>query len=238
MSGEHESLPVGALLHLAVATEHVDAGRRGVELQAEGKARAAALSKALEAPMVAGGEATWVLDIRNNGIAASPNPVTVTDVLPTGITYKGFTGTGWSCSASGQTVTCTLPQSIGVGGTTQLKIVTTVATTPGVEVTNNAAVSAEGVEVTLANNADDAVGSIQPIPTTTTTAPPTTTSTSTSTSLPPVSITISPTTTVVTTTTSGSLPKTGSDTWRLALVAMGLVGAGSLLLLWRRRLQG
>lgn len=199
-----------------------------------------ALTKSLEAPMVAGGEATWVLDIRNNGIAASPNPVTVTDVLPTGITYKSFTGTGWSCSASGQTVTCTLPQSIGVGGTTQLKIVTTVATTPGVEVTNNATVSAEGVEVTLANNSDDAVGSIQPIPTTTTTAAPTTTTTtSTSTTLPPVSISISPTTTVVTaTTTTGSLPQTGSDTWRLALVAMGLVGAGSLLLLWRRRLQG
>ena len=41
---------------------------------------------------------------------------TVTDVLPTGLTFVSGTGTGWSCSAAGQTVTCAnSAASIAVG---------------------------------------------------------------------------------------------------------------------------
>jgi uncharacterized repeat protein (TIGR01451 family) len=34
------------------------------------------------------------------------NAMVVTDALPAGLTYSSFTGTDWTCSASGQTVTC------------------------------------------------------------------------------------------------------------------------------------
>jgi hypothetical protein len=34
------------------------------------------------------------------------NAMVVTDTLPAGLTYSSFTGTDWTCSASGQTVTC------------------------------------------------------------------------------------------------------------------------------------
>jgi hypothetical protein len=50
--------------------------------------------------------------VTNNGAGATgdplgANPLTVTDTLNAALTYTGFTGSGWSCSATGQTVTCT-----------------------------------------------------------------------------------------------------------------------------------
>jgi uncharacterized repeat protein (TIGR01451 family) len=90
-----------------------------------------ALTKSLEGQLRNGDPATWLIEVTNNGIVASPNPVTVVDVLPTGLTYTGFTGTGWSCSAAGSTVTCTLPESIPVGATRQLRITTQVALAAG-----------------------------------------------------------------------------------------------------------
>jgi uncharacterized repeat protein (TIGR01451 family) len=194
-----------------------------------------ALTKSLEGQLRNGDPATWLIEVTNNGIVASPNPVTVVDVLPTGLTYTGFTGTGWSCSAAGSTVTCTLPESIPVGATRQLRITTQVALAAGTEVTNTGTVSAEGVEITLENNSDLATGQVQPQPTTTTTAPPTSTTT-TQPVIPTTGPTLPPTSITTATTTTGTLPVTGSDTWRLALIAMALVTVGSALVLLRRRL--
>jgi len=45
-----------------------------------------------------------------NGPTGDPtgtNPLKVTDTLNSALTYTGFSGSGWSCSTSGQTVTCT-----------------------------------------------------------------------------------------------------------------------------------
>ena len=41
------------------------------------------------------------------GSGPTTGTITVTDTLPTGLTYVSGTGTGWSCSAVGQAVTCT-----------------------------------------------------------------------------------------------------------------------------------
>ena len=53
------------------------------------------------------------------GNAATVGTITVTDVLPAGLTYiaAGSGGTGWSCAAAGQTVTCTTSSIISAGGT-------------------------------------------------------------------------------------------------------------------------
>jgi len=57
--------------------------------------------------------AQYTVDVTNNGPGSTgdptggSNPMTVTDALPTGLTYSGFSGSNWSCSASGQNVTCT-----------------------------------------------------------------------------------------------------------------------------------
>jgi len=41
------------------------------------------------------------------------NAMTVTDTLPTGLTYSSSTGADWSCSATGQTVTCRNQDTVG-----------------------------------------------------------------------------------------------------------------------------
>jgi hypothetical protein len=62
---------------------------------------------------VAGQTAAQIITtVTNNGAGSTgdplgSNPLTLTDTLSSALTYTGFTGTGWSCSAAGQTVTCT-----------------------------------------------------------------------------------------------------------------------------------
>ena len=67
-----------------------------------------------------GTNASFTLTPNNlTGNAATVGTITVTDVLPTGLTYvaAGSGGTGWSCAAAGQTITCTTSNIISAGGT-------------------------------------------------------------------------------------------------------------------------
>jgi len=59
-------------------------------------------------------------DVTNNGPGSTgdptgSNPMTVTDTLNAAFTYASSSGTGWSCSAAGQIVTCTNDSPIGNG---------------------------------------------------------------------------------------------------------------------------
>jgi Domain of unknown function DUF11 len=59
--------------------------------------------------------ANYNLNIKNNGPNATTGTTTVTDVLPSNLTYISATGTGWTCNAGGtnnKTVTCTNPNSL------------------------------------------------------------------------------------------------------------------------------
>lgn len=49
----------------------------------------------------------YTITANNIGSAASSGTITVTDTLGPNLTFVSATGSGWSCSASGQVVTCT-----------------------------------------------------------------------------------------------------------------------------------
>src|SRR5205823_2005188 len=51
-----------------------------------------------------GVEGRYTLTVTNSGTGATSGTITVEDVLPSSLTYSCFTGSGWSCSATGQTV--------------------------------------------------------------------------------------------------------------------------------------
>ncbi|MEM7002266.1 MAG: hypothetical protein AAF529_15860 [Pseudomonadota bacterium] len=57
---------------------------------------------------------TWDFGVNNAGPNAATGPVTLSDTLPAGITYDGFSSTdgAWSCAAVGQDVTCSHPGPI------------------------------------------------------------------------------------------------------------------------------
>ncbi len=104
----------------------------------------------------AGTNGVYTIRVSNGsgvGLEQEDNSVTVTDTLPAGLTYVSGTGTGWSCSNAGQTVTCTHPPPVAMGATLpdlSLTVLPGPAAAPSA--TNTAAVSSASLDFDAANN--------------------------------------------------------------------------------------
>ncbi len=106
------------------------------------------LSKTHTGSFVVGSTGSYTLTVDNVlGTGPSAGTVTVTDNLPTGLSYvpAGSGGTGWSCSAAGSVVTCTSSTVIPAGGTAApITLNVAVASVAVPSVTNLASVSGGG----------------------------------------------------------------------------------------------
>jgi uncharacterized repeat protein (TIGR01451 family) len=104
------------------------------------------ISKALSFPTAIAGtitpsaQLTYTILVTNNGPSPAAN-VVVTDVLPAGLTFVSASGSGWTCSFSAPTVTCTRP-TLTVGAAQAIQIVASAPVTPGLVLTNTAVVNA------------------------------------------------------------------------------------------------
>jgi uncharacterized repeat protein (TIGR01451 family) len=116
---------------------------------------------------------TFTITATNQGNAATSGTVTVTDTLPAGLTYASFSGTGWSCSANLQVVTCTRTTAIAAsGGSSQVTISVNVASSTSSPLTNNVSVGCTCTESDTTNNTNtDSVTVIQLVNTTLDTSP-------------------------------------------------------------------
>ncbi|MFZ2501925.1 MAG: isopeptide-forming domain-containing fimbrial protein [Nocardioides sp.] len=74
-----------------------------------------AIAKTHTGDVIAGESVTYDLAVRNNGPSRSPATIVVSDTLPAGMTFVSGTGTGWTCSADGQLVTCELATAVNSG---------------------------------------------------------------------------------------------------------------------------
>ena len=99
-------------------------------------------------PVTEGTPLTYTLAVTNNGPASATN-VTVTDTLPSAVTYLSTSTTQGSCSEAGGTVTCLLGTMANTG-TATISILT-LPNTPGI-VSNTATVSADQTDPNLTNN--------------------------------------------------------------------------------------
>jgi uncharacterized repeat protein (TIGR01451 family) len=81
-----------------------------------------------------GQNGTYTLTVSNAGPSTASGTTTLTDTLPAGLTFASATGTGWSCGAAGQVVTCTHPGPLALGASLP-------AVTLTVSVTGNAPAS-------------------------------------------------------------------------------------------------
>jgi uncharacterized repeat protein (TIGR01451 family) len=99
-------------------------------------------------PVLSGTPLTYTLTVTNNGPADATN-VTVTDTLPSVMTYLSANTTQGSCSEAGGTVTCLLG-TVTNTSTATISILT-IPGTPGV-FSNTATVSADQTDSNLANN--------------------------------------------------------------------------------------
>lgn len=166
----------------------------------------------------AGARVRFRLDVDNAGPADSPADVVVTTVLPAGLSAPVGSGVGWSCTTSGQTVTCTRAAGLADGEASEIEIAATLTGPEGLTLTVPSTVSVDGTELTLANNDDDASLEVlgraveAPPPAPPTTAPPADPRPGT------------------------PLAFTGADVTALVLIAVGLVlvGAGSTVSSSRR----
>lgn len=101
-----------------------------------------------------GQNGVYTLRVSNGaGRQREDNVVTVTDTLPAGMAFVSGTGTGWSCSASGQVVTCTHAPFLDPGQSYP-DITLTVAVGAGVAAStvNTATVSSVSYDINAANN--------------------------------------------------------------------------------------
>ena len=127
------------------------------------------------ATVVAGGDVTWSVGVSNQGPNAS-GLITVTDTLPTNMTYLSASGSGWSCSNAGQTVTCTQASLSNGAAAPNLSIIGRVTGAVTGTLTNTATASAATsdpnpnntvtADVTVTSGTDLSIGkTVSPNPT-------------------------------------------------------------------------
>jgi uncharacterized repeat protein (TIGR01451 family) len=110
------------------------------------------ITKAASSSFVVGTTATYTLTVSNAGPQnASPN-IIVRDTLPTGLTYSSGVGSGWSCSAAGQAVTCTSSSAMAVGATSTITLTVNVLAAAAPSRTNTATVDSATFDPATADN--------------------------------------------------------------------------------------
>jgi uncharacterized repeat protein (TIGR01451 family)/fimbrial isopeptide formation D2 family protein len=124
------------------------------------------LSIAKSAPVTfsAGQQASWQLDVVNNGPSLSVGPIAVTDTLPGNISAAVATSDDATCDVTGSTVSCTLNGDLPVNATAQIVITATVDSGFTGSLTNTATVAGT---TTDPNSANDESETVTPVDTTT-----------------------------------------------------------------------
>ncbi len=109
------------------------------------------VTKSGPATVAAGEVITYQLAVENAG-PADASGVSVTDDLPSGVSYVSATGSGWSCTHSVSTVTCTRP-SLAVGAAPLIEVTVRAPAEP-TTLTNDVAATATTPDPRPGNNTD------------------------------------------------------------------------------------
>jgi uncharacterized repeat protein (TIGR01451 family) len=112
-----------------------------------------AITKTASGPFTQGQtDAKYTVTVANTGGRPTSGTVTVIDNLPTGLTLTGISASGWTCSLSGNTGTCTRSDVLAAGASyPPITATVTIAPTAPASVTNTATVSGGG-DLNSANN--------------------------------------------------------------------------------------
>jgi len=152
VGGPSPSIPSATTIS-NVATASFASQSLGTPLTAQSTATATVkspdltLTKAGQGTIVRGQAYTYRVTVANEGDAKTQGAVTVTDTLPTGLTAgaNAATGTGWTCTNTSTTFTCTRSDALAAGATyPAISLVTNVASDAPATIANTAAVAGGG----------------------------------------------------------------------------------------------
>lgn len=121
-----------------------------------------AITKTHNGTFTRGAAGSYKISVSNVGTNPSSGTATVTDKMPTGLTYTGFSGSGWSCSSSTvsavTTVTCSSTNAVAAGASyPDLTLNVNVSASAPVAIGNTATVSGGGDSNTNNNTSTDLV---------------------------------------------------------------------------------
>lgn len=95
-------------------------------------------------PLLAGSTGTYTLTVRNVGTTTTTGPITITDNLPTGLTFVSGVGGGFTCRNVGSSVTCTRLAAMAPGDVAVLPLIVNVASNAPLSIVNTATVITTG----------------------------------------------------------------------------------------------
>ena len=140
-----------------ISSSFLGSGLQGIAFAVKFHAVDFAITSSHTGSFNAGGTGSYTLTATNNGPDqyAPTDTVTVTDTLPTGETYVSASGSGWTCGAVGQLVTCTAT-NVTVNSGSSLPAITlnvSVASNAAASLTNTATVASNpNLDYNTANN--------------------------------------------------------------------------------------
>ncbi len=115
------------------------------------------LSKGHAGAVIRGSTVTYTIPVSNlSPYGSTSGVVTVNDVLPFGLMPISASGTGWSCSISGQTVSCTRSDVLGASSSyASISVTASVSQSSPASVSNTATVAGGGEANLLNDSAND-----------------------------------------------------------------------------------
>ncbi|MBI4786984.1 MAG: DUF11 domain-containing protein [Chloroflexi bacterium] len=111
-----------------------------------------AIGKTHAGNFTVGVNGTYTLTVTNLGPSTAAGTILVTDTLPSGLTFVSGTGTGWTCNAIGQTVSCSNPSNLAPSASSTITLVVGVAQGAAPGVTNSVVVSGPTADPNPGNN--------------------------------------------------------------------------------------
>jgi len=112
-----------------------------------------AIAKSHSGSFTTGSNGAYTLTVSNGGPNATSGTTTVSDTLPAGFTFVSASGTGWSCGAVAQVVTCTNGNAIANGASLPaITLTVSVAANAAASLTNTATVSNPTFDNVAGNN--------------------------------------------------------------------------------------
>ena len=151
----HNAATAGARTHDPLPANNTDTDTAVVTTAAD-----LAIAKSHTGTILAGQDATYTIDVVNNGPSVSRSPITVVDTLPPGSTFVSSRGLGWSaCQADTPTagrITCVRAADLGPGlDAPQLVVVVAIPSSQSAQVVNTATVTGTTPDPVPGNNTDD-----------------------------------------------------------------------------------